>query len=145
MVSLLISISLSVKEYIEEKWDRDQKWDRLTFMAPEPGLQPRTWWDDCLLDWYARWQYSEGSYLQVIVVIKHAIAELLNAHERLVVKCEYVCELQQHNHNIYVLIFMWIRLWTSATQSQHLCAKFIIEIINLGVYILGHIIKVYIW
>ena len=35
-VSLLISISLSVKEYIEEKWDWDQKWDRLAFMAPEP-------------------------------------------------------------------------------------------------------------
>ena len=37
-ISLLISISLSVKEYIGEKWDWDQKWDRLTFMAPEPGL-----------------------------------------------------------------------------------------------------------
>ena len=36
-VSILISISLSVKEYIEEKWDWDQKWDRLPFMAPEPG------------------------------------------------------------------------------------------------------------
>ena len=33
MVSLLISISLSVKEYIEEKWDWDQKWDCLAFMA----------------------------------------------------------------------------------------------------------------
>ena len=38
MVSLLISVSLSVKEYIEEKWDWDQKWDRLAFMAPEPDL-----------------------------------------------------------------------------------------------------------
>ena len=36
-VSLLISISVSVKEYIEEKWDWDQKWDRLAFMAPEPA------------------------------------------------------------------------------------------------------------
>ena len=35
-VSILISISLSVKEYIEEKWDWDQKWDCLAFMAPEP-------------------------------------------------------------------------------------------------------------
>ena len=35
-VSLLISISLSVQEYIEEKWDWDQKWDRLAFMAPAP-------------------------------------------------------------------------------------------------------------
>ena len=38
-VSILISISLSVIEYIEEKWDWDQKWDRLAFMAPEPDLE----------------------------------------------------------------------------------------------------------
>ena len=37
-VSLLISISLSVKYYIGEKWDWDQKWDRLAFMAPDSDI-----------------------------------------------------------------------------------------------------------
>ena len=41
-VSLLISISLSEKEYIEEKWDWDQKWDRLSFMAPGPDVHLKT-------------------------------------------------------------------------------------------------------
>ena len=37
-VSLLVSVSRFLDIFYYRKWDWDQKWDCLTFMAPEPGL-----------------------------------------------------------------------------------------------------------
>ena len=45
-VSLLVSVSLFLYIFFYRKWDWDQKWDHLTFMAPEPDVH---WMCPCML------------------------------------------------------------------------------------------------